>query len=177
MLHIEPIETAPALDLTPGALDTLLEELRGSHAIYRPLFQRREQREWSEKYLPGLLLERPRTSIAPMVLALEGPSQKAVRAMPQLLTAGAWDDEALLTRHGQEVEPALGEEEGVRTLEGSDLPTPGPHSVGVKRPYGGARGKRATCQAGVFWGAASPQGDTVLDRRWSLPQAWLTDEA
>ena len=109
MLHIEPIETAPALDLTPGALDTLLEELRGYHAIYSPLFQRREQREWSEKYMHGLLLELPRKSIEPMVLALEGTSQKAVRAMQQFLTEGAWDDEAILTRHWQEVEQALGE--------------------------------------------------------------------
>ena len=133
MLHIEPIETAPALDLTPGALETLLEELRGSHAISSPLFQRREQREWSEKYRPGVLLERPRKSIAPMVLALEGTSQQAVRAMQQFLTAGAWDDAAILTRHWQEVEQALGDEEGVLLLEGRDFPTQGPHSVGVKR--------------------------------------------
>jgi hypothetical protein len=40
-----PIETAPAMELTPQAIDHLVEELREYHAIYRPLFQRREQRE------------------------------------------------------------------------------------------------------------------------------------
>jgi SRSO17 transposase len=177
MLLIEPIETVPALDLTPGDLDTLLAELRDYHAIYSPLFQRREQREWSEKYMHGLLLELPRKSIEPMVLALEGTSQKAVRAMQQFLTEGAWDDEAILTRHWQEVEQALGDEEGVLTLDGSDFPKQGTHSVGVKRQYCGELGKRANCQAGVFLGYASPQGYTLLDRRLYLPQEWLTDEA
>jgi SRSO17 transposase len=177
MLQVEPIETAPVLDLTPGDLATLLDELRGYHAIYSPLFQRREQREWSEKYMHGLLLDLPRKSIEPMVLSLEGTTPKAVRAMQQFLTDGAWDDEAILTRHGQEVEQALGDEEGVLTLDGSDFPKQGTHSVGVKRQYCGELGKRANCQAGVFLGYASPQGYTLLDRRLYLPQEWLEDEA
>lgn len=45
----QPIETAPALELTPQAIDNLVEELRAYHAIYSPLFQRREQREGAEK--------------------------------------------------------------------------------------------------------------------------------
>jgi len=37
--------TVPVLDLTPQDIDNLVDELRAYHAIYRPLFQRREQRE------------------------------------------------------------------------------------------------------------------------------------
>ena len=88
MLQFEPIATAPVLDLTPQHLDTIMDELRAYHTIYSPLFQRREQREWSEQYLHGLLLELPRKSIEPMVLTLKGADRNAVRAMQQFLGGG-----------------------------------------------------------------------------------------
>ena len=90
----EPIGTAPALELTPQAIENLVEQLREYHAIYSPLFQRREQREGAEQYLHGLLLELPRKSIEPMVLALEGAKAKAVRTMQLFISEGAWDDAA-----------------------------------------------------------------------------------
>lgn len=80
------IETTAVLDLTPRDLDNLVEELRAYHAIYSPLFQRRAQRAWAEKYLRGLLLELPRKSIEPLVLTVEGAQPQPVRAMPQFLS-------------------------------------------------------------------------------------------
>ena len=56
MLQLEPIATAPTLEVTPQDIATLGDELHAYHAIYAPLFQRREQREWSAKYLHGLLV-------------------------------------------------------------------------------------------------------------------------
>jgi len=173
----EPIATAPAMELTPQAIDNLVEELRAYHAIYSPLFQRREQREGAAKYLHGLLLELPRKSIEPMVLALEGPNAKAVRTTQLCISEGAWDDEVLLQRHWQEVDTSLGEDDGVLTLDGSDFLKQGRESVGVKRQYCGEVGKRANCQAGVFLGYASRQGYTLLDRRLYLPQEWVEEEA
>lgn len=170
-----PIETAPVMDLRPQDLDRLVEALRDYHAIYSPLFQRRAQREWAEKYLHGLLLEIPRQSIEPMVLALDGAQPNAVRAMPLFLSEGAWDDQAILKRHWQEVDRELGEADGVLTLDGSDFPKQGHESVGVKRQYCGEVGKRANCQAGVYVGYASRQGYTLLDRRLYLPQEWVED--
>ena len=177
MIPIEPIDTAPTLDLAPQEVATLIDELRVYHAIYSPLFQRREQRDCAEKYLQGLLLELPRKSIEPMILALEGADQNAVRAMQQFLSAGAWDDDRLLRRHWQEVDGELGDTDGVLLLDGSDFPKQGTQSVGVKRQYCGELGKRANCQAGVFLGYASLHGYTLLDRRLYLPQEWLEDEA
>jgi len=177
MLTIKPIETAPVLDLAPQDVATLIDELHAYHAIYSPLFQRREQRGWSEKYLHGLLLELPRKSIEPMVLTLDGAKRNAVRAMQQFLSDGAWDDAALLRRHWQEVEQDLGDADGVLLLDGSDFPKQGTASVGVKRQYCGELGKRANCQAGVFLGYASPHGYTLLDRRLYLPQEWVEDAA
>ncbi len=175
MRQLDSIATVPTLDLRPQDMAGLVEELRAYHAIYAPLFQRREQRTWSAKYLHGLLLNLPRKSIEPMVLALEGADRNAVRAMQQFLSDGAWDDGAILQRHWQEVDQDLGDDDGVLTLDGSDFPKQGQASVGVKRQYCGELGKRANCQAGVFLGYASRHGYTLLDRRLYLPREWVED--
>jgi SRSO17 transposase len=141
------------------------------------LFQRREQREWAQKYLHGLLLDIPRKSVEPMVLALDGANAKAVRTLQLCISEGAWADEAILQRHWQEVDQTLGEADGVLTLDGSDLLKRGQESVGVKRQYCGEVGQRANGQAGVFLGYASRQGYTLLDRRLYLPQEWVEDDA
>jgi SRSO17 transposase len=173
----EPIGTAPALALTPQAIDHLIEHLRAYHALYSPFFQRREQREGAQTYLYGLLLELPRKSIEPMVLALEGANATAVRTVQLFISEGAWDDAAILKRHGQEVDQELGDTAGVRTLDGSDVLKPGQESVGVKRQYCGAVGQRANGQAGVFLGYASHKGYTLLARRRYLPHEWVEAEA
>ena len=43
-----------------------------------------------------------------MVLALDGAKPNAVRAMQLFISEGAWDDEALLKRHWQEVDARFG---------------------------------------------------------------------
>ena len=171
------IDTAPTIDLAIQDITHLVEALRDYHGLYSPLFQRREQRQAAHTYLQGLLSELPRKSIEPMVLALEGVNPNAVRAMQAFISAGAWDDEALLAQHWKEVEKDLGEDDGVLLVDGSDFPKQGDHSVGVKRQYCGELGKRANCQAGVFLGYASQRGYTLLDRRLYLPQEWVNDAA
>ena len=174
---METIETAPLMELRPQDIDNLVAALQDYHAIYSPLFQRREQREWSADYLHGLLLEIPRKSIEPMVLALKGADINAVRAMQQFVGEGAWQDTSILQRHWHEVDVTLGDEDGVLTLDGSDFLKQGKGSVGVKRQYCGEVGKRANCQAGVFLGYANSLGYTLVDRRLYLPQDWVEDAA
>jgi SRSO17 transposase len=171
------IETTPKMELVIQDIEPLVEALRDYPALYSPLFQRREQREAAHTYLQGLLAELPRKSIEPLVLALEGGHPQAVRAMQAFISAGTWDDEALLLQPWQDVEQDLGADEGVLRVDGSDLPKQGVHSAGVKRQYCGALGQRANCQAGVFVGYVSPQGSTLLDRRLYLPAEWSTDDA
>jgi SRSO17 transposase len=172
-----PIETTAVINLTPGDLDDLVEELRGYHALYSPLFQRREQREWAATYLHGLLLDLPRKSIEPLVLAVEGAQPQTVRAMQPFISEGSWDDTAILHCHWQEVDRDLGEDDGTLILDGRDFPKQGRASVGVKRQYCGELGKRAHCQAGGFLGYASRKDSTLLDRRLYLPQEWVTEAA
>ena len=172
------IETTPRMELAIQDIEHLVEELRAYHAIYSPLFQRREQREAAHTYLQGLLAPLPRKSIEPMVLALDrrAPPRPCGPCRPSSVK-GRGTMRRLLHQHWKEVEQDLGEDEGVLMVDGSDFPKQGIHSVGVKRQYCGELGKRANCQAGVFVGYVSPQGYTMLDRRLYLPAEWLTDDA
>jgi hypothetical protein len=86
---IPAIETAPVLSLRPQEVEGLVDALYAYHAIYSPLFQRREQRQWSADYLRGLLLDIRRKAIEPMVLALHGADWNAIRAMQQFVSEGA----------------------------------------------------------------------------------------
>ena len=172
------IETAPVLKLTVAEIQKeLLPELKKYHDIYSPLFQRREQREESTKYLMGLLSPIPNKSVESMVLHFEGDNPAAVRAGQQFLGQGRWKDRPLLTRHWQEVNQDLGEANGVLIIDGSDFPKQGSDSVGVKRQMCGELGKVANCQAGVFLSYASCKGYTLLDRRLYLPKEWLEEDA
>src|SRR5260221_14771007 len=110
-----------------------------------------------------------------MALRLLGagpPAAGQVRALQQFIGAGAWDDPALLAEHQRVVAASLGEHDGVLILAGSAVPKRGVHSAGVAAQGCGATGTTDTCQAGVFLGYASRTGDTLLDRRLFLPEAW-----
>jgi SRSO17 transposase len=53
----------------------------------------------------------------------------------------------------------------------------GTHSVGVARQYSGTAGRVENCQVGVFVAYASRFGQTLIDRRLYLPEAWANDAA
>jgi len=169
------LTTAPVLDLTPTDLAGILDELHAYHAIFSPLFARREQREWAATYLHGLLLDIPRKSIEPMLLYLRGADRNAVRTLQQFVSSGAWEDAPILAQLWQEIATDLGDADGVLVVDGSDFPKQGHESVGVKRQYCGQLGKTANCQAGVFLAYASAQGYALLDRRLYLPEEWFSD--
>lgn len=169
------LTTAPVLDLTPTDLADIMDELHAYHAIFSPLFARREQRDWAATYLHGLLLDIPRKSIEPMVLHLRGADRNAVRTLQQFVSIGAWDDAPILAQLWREIATDLGDADGVLVVDGSDFPKQGKESVGVKRQYCGQLGKTANCQAGVFLAYASAQGYALLDRRLYLPEEWFSD--
>jgi hypothetical protein len=82
------IETTPKMELVIQDMEHSVETLRDDHALYSPLFQRREQREAARTYLQGLRAELPRKSMEPLILALEGAHPHAVRAMQAFISAG-----------------------------------------------------------------------------------------
>lgn len=175
---MNPMQTWPQMGLTAYDLEALMPELAQYHALYAPLFQRREQAERCQQYLQGLLSEVDNKSVEAMVLARVGDDENAIRATQHFLGAGAWQDDAILERHRQQVGKELGDpQEGLLICDGSDFPKQGQGSAGVKRQWCGQLGKTANCQAGVFWAYASPAGCTLVDHRLYLPREWIEDEA
>lgn len=175
----DPLEQLAEMALDPQTVDRWAgEELTTYYANYRPVLRRREQREWTELYLQGLLSDIPNNkSIESMILALIGADPNAIRNMQHCIGAGAWTGTPLLIRHWPAVDRVLGEPEGVHTLDSSEFLKQGQDSVGVKRQHCGEVGKIANCQSGVFLGYASRKGYTLLDRRLYLPEEWMKDEA
>jgi hypothetical protein len=90
-------------DLASEEVASLAEELAAYHQRFAPLFYRREQREWAEGYLRGLLTAAvPRQNVEAMALRLLGVgphAEREVRALQQFIGEGAWDDDALLREH------------------------------------------------------------------------------
>jgi len=172
----QPIETVDRIEISPQEITSLMTPLKEYHAIFSPFFKRREQRQWAEFYLQGLLSpDMDRKSIEPMVLNIKGADENAVRAVQQFIGEGGWEDGGIRKRHWLEVDATLGDGDGVIPLDGSDFPKQGKESVGVKRQYCGELGKRANCQAGVFAGYVSSKGYTLLDARLYLPELWFSE--
>jgi SRSO17 transposase len=130
--------------LTAEEAATLAEELAAYHQHFAPLFYRREQREWAEVYLRGLLTaDVPRKNVEAMALRLLGAgphAERQVRALQQFIGEGAWDDQAILAEHQRLVNETLGEEDGVLIIDGSDFPKHGQHSAGVAPQWCGNTG-------------------------------------
>jgi SRSO17 transposase len=174
----DPVEPVPELNLEAQDVEQCADELQAYHDLYSPLFQRREQREWSKLYLRGLLANISKNkSIESIMLALRGADVNAVRGMQHFISQGTWADDPILTQHWSQVSQSLAEVDGVYILDGSDFPKQGEETVGVKRQWCGEVGKVANCVAGVFLGYASSKGYTLLDRRLYLPEEWVTDKA
>jgi SRSO17 transposase len=95
-----------------------------------------------------------------------GPS-RALQAQRQ---AGPW----LRRQHWELCAAALADPQGVWSIDASEFPKKGEHSVGVAAQYCGALGKTANCQSGVFICYSSPKGHALLDARLYLPECWFT---
>ncbi len=163
----------PSWRLTPGDVDAIAEELIAFHRLYRPVFQRREQRQWSVFYLCGQLANLERKTIEPMVLALKGPDPNAMRGLQQFISQAAWKMQTFRVRHQELVAETLGEPDGIVIVDGSGFPKQGEHSAGVAHQYCGRLGKVANCQEGVFVVYASARGYTFVDGRLYLPECWF----
>ena len=166
----------PWCRLTARDVATSADELLTYHRQFQPLFQRREQRDWSLLYLCGQLSELERKTIEPMVLALLGPNPNAIRGLQQFIGQSEWETPPFLEEAQRLVANWLGEPEGVVIVDGSGFPKQGNHSVGVAWQYCGHLGKRANCQQGVFLVYASRRGYAFLDERLYVPQVWFSQE-
>ena len=167
----------PGLRLTEQELDASVDELMVFHQLFKTVFQRCEQREWSFFYLCGQLSNLPRKTIERMVLFLHGADCNTVRVVQRFISQGTWRTEHLIQRQQELVAEWLGDPQGVVIVDGSGFPKQGQASVGVARQYCGAVGKKANSQEGVFLAYVSDRGNSFLDARLYLHASWFTDEA
>ena len=68
----EITEAPPPLDLTPGEVEELADELVAYHAEFADLYYRVEQAQWGHRYLQGLMAPLESKTIQPMAMVLEG---------------------------------------------------------------------------------------------------------
>lgn len=114
--------TAPVLDWTPQDVDSIVDEVQACHALFSPLFQRREQRAWVKTDLHGVLRDIPRKSVEPMALQLHGANRNAVRAVQQFVGEGARDDRPILAQLWRDVATDLGDADALLVVDGGDFP-------------------------------------------------------
>lgn len=145
------------------------------HAHFAPVFGRKQWRERSRDYLRGLLVQSSERANAENLA--EAVEEASPRALQRFLTEATWEDAAVCEALQQYAAPRLTHPEAVWTVDGTDFPKQGKHSVGVARQYCGALGKIANCQAAVFLAYSSPRGRVLVDKRLYLPQEWTEDPA
>jgi SRSO17 transposase len=163
----------PQWELSADDLKSVGQELQTFVAQFADTFSRIESAQLSQLYVQGLLSDTARKNVEAIALELAGP--EAVRGLQRLLTDYQWDEPRLRQRHWEASAASLADPQGVWSIDASEFPKKGAHSVGVAPQYCGALGKTANCQSGVFICYASPQGHTLLDARLYLPQCWFTD--
>lgn len=175
---IQKADYDPALidweGLSPEMIENMAEELVLFHNEFNDAFYRVEQRVLGQYYLQGLMGDIQRKNVEAIALKYIGTSR--VRALQKFMTNYKWDDTVMLTRANEILSKLIAEEEGMITLDGSDIPKKGNESVGVARQYCGNRGKVDNCQAGVFVGYTSRKGYGLIDRELYMPEKWFREE-
>ncbi len=166
MLRTMELERITPEEIT-GELEKYLEK-------YAKSFTNSSQKKYFEAFEKGLLSDLDRKTLEPIALTLLDETE--VRGLQQFFGRSKFSDEDLLERYQTLLAETLGEEEGFLSVDGSDFPKKGTHSVGVARQYCGRLGKTENCQAGVFVGYATSKGYGLVNRALYMPKEWFGDE-
>jgi SRSO17 transposase len=155
-------------------MDQTADLFAAFHARFAPFFFRAEVRKRSRRYLRALLgpIERKNGWQLAEAMGEHDPN-----GAQRLLCEAVWDADAVRDELERFVADEFGDpEHGIFVLDESSFPKKGTKSVGVKRQYCGAVGKKENCQVGVFLTYVSPCGHVFLDRQLYLPEDWAADE-
>jgi SRSO17 transposase len=154
------------------AFERVYESFCAFHAVFAPLFGRRECRERGRDYLQGLLVQAEERRNAENMAEVLPVS---ARGLQRFLTESRWEDDAVIARLQAYLAPRLTHPLAVWAVDSSGFPKQGQQSVGVARQYCGALGKIANCQVGVFLAHVGPRGRALVDKRLFLPKGWTED--
>lgn len=164
---------------TPELAPDVLGRLADYADAFRDDFNRPRQAAWCGVYLRGLLTDGDRKSVEPMAARVPLPPGLDVadpdQALQQFLGQSTWDERAVLRRYRARMAAEFADPAGIFVIDDTTFPKQGAHSVGVRRQYCGALGKKANCQCAVSVHYVSPEGHYPLDMRLYLPEVWLGD--
>jgi SRSO17 transposase len=165
---------------TPELDPVVLDRLRDYAALFADEFPQARPALWAGVYLQGLLLDGERKSIEPLSRRVDLPRGLTVRdpdqALQPFVNQSPWDERRVLRRYRALLAETFARPQGIVVVDDVSFPKQGRCSVGVQRPYCGARGKKANCQVAVRVHDVSPRGHYPLDLRLDLPAAWLTEK-
>lgn len=159
------------VDLNPDEIPGVADELSTFHHEFRSCFTRCEQEKLGLTYISGLLSKIESKSIEP--IALEFGDISSVRSTQLFMQKSPWKHAVMLDTHQQMMAPELSSPQGMITVDPSEFPKKGTHSVGVARQYCGRLGKTENCQSGVFVGYTSEKGHCLLDCQLYMPKHWF----
>lgn len=163
----------PHWELSVEDLQSVRQDLNEFIAQFEDTFTRIEPVVLCQLYLQGLLSDTERKNVEAIALELEGP--EVVRNLQRFVSEYEWDEKAMREKHWKLCAENLADEQGVWSIDASEFPKKGEHSVGVAPQYCGALGKTANCQSGVFICYSSPKGHALLESRLYLPACWFRD--
>ena len=139
---------APECNLGQKDVKQFLKEFTKYMKLFKSAFGRKEQRQRSQAYVPGLLGDAVRKHVEQMALEVG----EKVRSLQYFVGQSPWEVEPVLAVHQGLMGESLGEEDGVILIDESSAVKQGADSVGVAAQYCGSVGKIATGQVGVYLG-------------------------
>jgi len=171
---LQGFETCPAPESNLGQADVqqFLKELTKYMKLFKPAFQRVEQRQKSQAYVHGLLGNSVRKNVEQMALGLG----EKIRSLQYFIGQSPWTGEPVTVIHQGLIGESLGEEDGVVLIDESSTIKQGEESVGVARQYCGSVGKVANGQVGVYLGYASRKGYSLVEGQLFVPEKWFAKE-
>jgi len=158
--------------MTVDDVRALLPQLQLFHQRFHTFFHRAEPRQWSFRYIQGLLLTMDRKNAENIAEEIQAPPRK----LQEFLSDSPWDERACIQELQRAVGETIGSPNGVLVLDDTGFPKKGDHSAGVGRQYSGTLGKIDNCQVGVFLSYASPYGHTLVDRRLYILSEWFLEK-
>ncbi len=157
-----------------GSLLPWEQELTAFKSQLSAAFNRAELRRPASAFIDGLLSGVARKT--GWQLAEQAGLERPYR-LQSLLGRSSWQADRLRDMVRADVLATLGDAGGVLVVDETGFLKKGTHSVGVARQYSGTAGRVENCQVGVFVAYASRFGQTLIDRRLYLPEAWANDAA
>jgi SRSO17 transposase len=164
---------------TPELASEVLDRLDAYANRFRDDFNRPRQAQYSGVYLQGLILDGERKSIEPLSRKVTLPTGLAVadldQALQQFIGQSTWDEQAVWKRYRSVMAETFASPAGIFVIDDTSFPKQGKLSVGVRRQYCGAQGKKANCQVAPSVHYVAPKGHYPLAMRLYLPEIWLDD--